>query len=196
MYPIEYMWISAPTPVTNRHMMIESGSASSARSTCSAPTGIHVKITSTLERSSELIPSMSMYTPTETTNDAATISVAIHPASGSPRRRPRSRMIRNPASGKAGINQSTSSTVASALQLGEIVGGGTGTGAQDRHEDAEAHHGLGGGNHHHEEHRRLAVDVAELHRQGDETQVRRVEHQLDAHDHHERVAPYQEPDRA
>ena len=60
MYPIEYMWISAPTPVTNRHMMIESGSASSARSTCSAPTGIHVKITSTLERSSELIPSMSM----------------------------------------------------------------------------------------------------------------------------------------
>ena len=59
MYPIEYRWISAPMPVTNRHMMIDNGSARNAMSTCSAPTGIHEKITSTCERSSARMPSRS-----------------------------------------------------------------------------------------------------------------------------------------
>ena len=55
----------------------------------------------------------------------------------------------------------TSSMVGLALQLREVVGGGAGTAAQDRDDDAEADHDLGGGHDQHEEHGGLAVDVAE-----------------------------------
>ena len=58
--------------------------------------------------------------------------------------------------------------MASALQLGEVVGGGVRAATQDRHDDAEADDHLGGGDDHHEEHRGLPADVADLHGQGDE----------------------------
>ena len=91
--------------------MIDSGSARNARSTCSAPTGIHVKITSTCERSSALIAEQ-----VDVDADRDDERRGRPSAWRSTRRAARrgggrtSRMIRNPASGKAGINQSTSST--------------------------------------------------------------------------------------
>ncbi len=39
MYPMEYRWISVAMPVTNRHMVIESGSARKPKSTWRPPTG-------------------------------------------------------------------------------------------------------------------------------------------------------------
>ena len=42
----------------------------------------------------------------------------------------------------------------------------------------------------------LAADVVELRGEGDEGEVDGVEHQLDAHEHHQRVAPDQQPDGA
>ena len=76
MYPIEYRWISAPTPVTNRHIVMLSGSTRNARSTCSVPTGIQVKSLTTWARSSPSFDSRSRNTPTVTRNDAPIIVVA------------------------------------------------------------------------------------------------------------------------
>ena len=81
-------------------------------------------------------------------------------------------------------------------QLGEVVGGGAGAAAEDGHDDAEADDRLGGGDDEDEEHGRLSVDVAEAPRQGDEAEVDGVEHQLDAHEQHERVAAHEHADRA
>ena len=55
---------------------------------------------------------------------------------------------------------------------------------------------LGGGDHHHEEREDDAVEVAPHVGEGDQRQVDRVEHQLDAHEHHDGVAAHQEADRA
>ena len=43
MYPMEYRWISVPMPVTNRHMVIDSGSTRKPKSTWRPPTGSHSK---------------------------------------------------------------------------------------------------------------------------------------------------------
>ena len=56
----------------------------------------------------------------------------------------------------------------------------------------EAHHHLGGRHHQDEEHERLAPDVVEHAGEGDEGEVGGVEHQLDAHEHHEHVAPHEQ----
>ena len=71
-----------------------------------------------------------------------------------------------------------------------------GRAAQDGHDDAEADHHFGGGDDHHEEHGGLAADVAELAGQRDEREVHGVEHQLDAHEHHQRVAAHHHADDA
>src|SRR3954451_11500979 len=42
MYPIEYRWISEPTPVTNRIIVVDSGSTRNRKSTLTPPTAIHV----------------------------------------------------------------------------------------------------------------------------------------------------------
>ncbi|CAB4760509.1 unannotated protein [freshwater metagenome] len=52
MYPMEYKWISVPTPVTNRHIVIESGSTRNPTSTEKRPAGTQVKSTCENWRSS------------------------------------------------------------------------------------------------------------------------------------------------
>src|SRR5205814_956893 len=47
-----------------------------------------------------------------------------------------------------------------------------------------------------EEDNDLTADVVQRVGEGDECEVRRVEHQLDAHEHHERVLAHQQADRA
>src|SRR5579863_10058458 len=75
----------------------------------------------------------------------------------------------------------------------EVVGGGVPAAAEDGHHDAEAHDDLGGGHHESEEHERLATDVVEHAGEGHEGEVGGVEHELDAHEHDEHVAPDEEP---
>ena len=67
---------------------------------------------------------------------------------------------------------------------------------EDGHDDPEADDDLGRGDDQHEEHDRLAADVVEHAGEGDEGQVDGVEHQLDAHEHHQHVAPDQQADGA
>src|SRR6188472_4162833 len=74
-------------------------------------------------------------------------------------------------------------------EVREGVGGCPGTPPQDRDDDREADDDLGGGDYEHEEHGRLAADLAQPLCHRDEAEVDRVEHQLDAHEHHQRVAP-------
>src|SRR5262245_19011093 len=129
-----------------------SGSARNAMSICSEPTGTHEKIVSTWPvRSSAGIDSRSKNTATDTANDAVTVRVASQPARGPPSRRPNTTSTRKPASGNAGMSQTTSVTV-SGLELHEVVGGRGWTAAHDRHDDPEPDDDLGGGDHEHEEH--------------------------------------------
>ena len=109
--------------------------------------------------------------------------------------RPNSRISRNPASGKAGINQMTSSTVqplSSArssvvapgrrLRIEMMMPSPTTTSAAATTST-----------------KNTAVWPSMLPKradEGDEAQVDGVEHQLDAHEDHERVAPHEHADRA
>ena len=63
-------------PVTNRHIVMLSGSARKAMSTRSVPTGTHSNRLTTSLRSSTSRESRSANTPAVTTNAAATIAVA------------------------------------------------------------------------------------------------------------------------
>src|SRR5690606_30691073 len=64
-------------------------------------------------------------------------------------------------------------------------------GTEQGHDDRQPHHDLRGGDDHREERDDLAVEVAVHAGEGDEREVAGVEHQLDAHEHHDRVAPDQ-----
>jgi hypothetical protein len=68
--------MSVPMPVTNRHIVMLSGSAKKAMSTCSVLTGIHENSVTTPLRSSSDFDSRSMKTPTVATNAAPHMSVA------------------------------------------------------------------------------------------------------------------------
>ena len=69
-------------------------------------------------------------------------------------------------------------------------------GSEDGHDDRETHDDLGGGDHHDEERHDLAVQGAVDARERDQGEVDRVEHQLDAHEHHDRVLAHEHADRA
>ena len=64
------------------------------------------------------------------------------------------------------------------------------------HDDPEADHDLSRRHHEHEEDQRLPTDVVEHAGERDEGEVGRVEHQLDAHEHDQDVAPHQQADGA
>src|SRR5688572_24546830 len=76
----------------------------------------------------------------------------------------------------------------SVLQQAGVVDRGRASGAEDGHDDREPDHDLGSSHHHHEEGGDLSVEVAVLTGEGHERQVAGVEHQLDAHEHHDGVA--------
>ncbi len=63
-------------PVTKRHIVMLSGSARNAMSTRRVPTGTHSNRLTISRRSSVGRDKRSKYTPTVTTNEAATIAVA------------------------------------------------------------------------------------------------------------------------
>src|SRR5688572_17092168 len=63
--------------------------------------------------------------------------------------------------------------------------------AEDRDDQAEADDDLAGCDHHHHQGEDLAVGVADHPREGDERQVARVQHQLEAEQDHQRAAPDQ-----
>src|SRR5581483_193187 len=195
MYPIEYRWISVPTPVTNSTIVIDNGSTRKPSCTLRLPTGSHSNRICCTRRSCSGLSNNPANTITAVTNAPPHISVANQPASGSPSLRPNTTSTRKPASGSAGINQTRSTTCPLSLESCHVVGGRARTSAHEGDDDPEADHDLGRRDDEHEEDDDLPADVVERTGERHEREVHGVEHQLDAHEHDERVAADHEPDR-
>src|SRR5699024_10305186 len=63
--------------------------------------------------------------------------------------------------------------------------------AENRHDDRQPHDDLRRSHHHDEEGHDLTINGTVHPRESDQRQVHGVQQQLDAHEHHDRVAPYQ-----
>src|SRR5262245_933567 len=96
------------------------------------------------------------------------------------RRVPARPLITNPASGSSGISQMYS--IMSPLQQVDLVHIGRATPAEQGDDDRQADRGLRRGHCHDKECEELPVHRAERSRAAHEREIRRVEHQLDAHE--------------
>src|SRR5687767_14654572 len=177
----------------NNAMVTDSGSTRNPSCTSRLPTGSQSNSTCWNRRSCSGSLNRPMKTATDATKAPPHMIVANQPASGSPSLRPPTTSTRKPNNGSAGISQTSSTT--SAFQCRDVVGGGAGAASHERDDDAEADHDLGRGHDEHEEHDRLSADVVEVLGEGDEREVHGVEHQLDAHEHHQGVAPHHQANR-
>src|SRR4051812_24034212 len=211
------MWISRPTPVMSSTNVSDSGSRRSPKSTCRPPTPNHRNSESSRMRCSGASASVSRKTSTPTTNDAAIVRTPSQWPQGSARR-PASSSTRAPSAGRANSSQASDavpvasptsgSSVTGPLRLVRswgallvleqvgVVDGRGAAGTEDRHDDREPDDDLGCGDDHDEEGHHLAVEGAVDPREGHQAEVDGVEHQLDAHEHHDRVAPHQHADGA
>src|SRR5689334_14264842 len=202
MYPIEYTWTSMPIVVTTTSSTDVRLSTRNPNSTLKSPAEIHVQI-GTLSA-----PSSPSTTPW---NVAMTYIAASHApmtaATGiqnalAPSRRPTIAVVRKPASGSATIRitricwrfigpRSSAHRVVLVDERGLAV-------AEDRDDDREADRGLGRGNR--DDHQRddgaVPLERRDERAEGDDREVDRVEHQLDRHEHGDRVPAGEEPERA
>src|SRR3954453_6664273 len=80
MYPTAYRWISAPTPVTNRIIVDDSGSVRKRKSTRNPPAWIHVKPSLTLERDDSGSDRSARNAVTDARNASTISPVASQPA--------------------------------------------------------------------------------------------------------------------
>jgi hypothetical protein len=69
-------------------------------------------------------------------------------------------------------------------------------GSEDGGQDRQPDDHLGGGHHHYEERDHLTVERAVHPGERHERQIGRVEHELDAHEHHDRIASHQHANSA
>src|SRR5436190_14864667 len=192
--------MSDPTPVTNSVIVDESGSTRKRKSARKVPAWIQVKPCDTFDRASGLSDRSAKNATTDATNDNVISAVASQPAR-SPMRLPKRSSTTAPSAGSAGMTHARSRRfraliVASALQQIDVVGADRLAAAEDRDDDRQTDRHLGGGDDQREEDNDLTADVVQRVGEGDECEVRRVEHQLDAHEHHERVLAHQQADRA
>src|SRR5215203_946293 len=198
------MWISEPTPVISRTNTADSGSRSSPARTSRSPVEMNVNRSTSTDGSS----SLARWNVHSSASTKAATTEAV-PSRWPQRsvRRPPSSSTAAPASGSAISSQeaasrpsagSASTDIAliprspSVLQQVGVVDRGGPPGAVDRHDDGEADDDLRGGDDHDEERHDLAVDGAGGAGEGDQRQVHRVEHQLHAHEHDDRVAPHED----
>src|SRR5690349_8377063 len=200
--------MSVPTPVTKSSIVTDSGSTRKPIFTWKPPEMNQVKRLRTWLRGSTLRNARNVTTVQR--NDPPIIEVPIHPAHGSPMRLPNRSSSTAPASGSSGMIHTRSSRsraftadrppeqlcAPSALQQVDVVGGRALTAPEDRDDDGETDRDLRGGDDEGEEHDHLAARVVEHAGEGHERHVRRVEHELHAHEHDDDVAPHEEPDRA
>src|SRR5690606_20853689 len=194
------MWMSEPTPVISRTKLMDSGSTSRSMPTLNAPTSMKSHRCTVRRRSPASYPSIWANIATPTANDATDVATPSRCPHRSVRLPP-IRRIAAPASGSAMRSQdaawmpSAFIPVLSVLQQVHVVHRRRPAGPEDGHDDRQADHDLRGGHHHHEEGDDLTVQVAVHAGERDERQVRRVQHQLDAHEHHERVAAHEHAER-
>src|SRR5215469_5849908 len=192
------MMISESTPVMSSTKQIDNWSTSRFMFTWKPATGIQeYRCTSWLRW---LSPSRLKNAITPYTNAATGIATPSRCPQRSVRRPPVSSTTA-PISGKtSSSHDSFSAPVAATVcnvvipsvlqQVGVVYRRGP-AGPEDRHQDREADDDLRGGHHHHEERDDLPVQVPVHPRERDEGQVARVQHQLDAHEHDDGVAPHE-----
>src|SRR5919107_2070585 len=216
MYAIEYTWISDPTKVTSRVKASESGSISSPASSRNDPAGTQLnRCWSTARASSGRLRSATSRIAA-TTKAAHDVTVPTRWPTRSVRRPPSSSTAA-PSSGRPTSSQVRENTpeaaaassapwapttdgvvicvsipFASELEQVGVVDRGGAAGAEDAEDDRQADDDLGRGDEHHEQRDDLAVERPVHAGERDEREVRRVEHQLDAHEHDDRVAAQQE----
>src|SRR5665648_122260 len=194
MYATEYTWIRVPTKVTRRTKVIDSGSIRRPASTLKEPARIQVPSPRSLTRSPAGWPSMAIQSTRATRNDEPGAATPSQWPQRSPRR-PTSSSTVAPTNGSATDPASAVITRSSAPQEVDVVDRCRAAGAVDRHDDRQSDDHLGGCHHHHEERDHLTGEVAVDPGEGHEGEVRRVEHQLNAHEHDDRVAPHQHRQR-
>src|SRR5436309_8841458 len=189
------MWMSAPTPVTTKTIVMESGSTRSVASSENLPAWIqwNSRVTCSRSWSGRLRRSPSaitarMYPP-------ATVAEANHPAN-LPSLRPKKTFTAAPARGRAGTSQMSLSTVPSAPQHRGVVDARALAAAEHVHDDRQAHDDLGRCHHHREERQDLAVQAVVHPAEGHEREVHRVQLELDGHEDDERVLAHEHADGA
>src|SRR3984893_18268077 len=170
--------MSEPTPVISSTKHIDSGSSSAPKFTCRPPTGTQENPATCSARCSlsRLKTSVDSTTPTP---NAPTGRCAARPTAA-----PRHQTAAGPTA--------ATPVVPSVLQQTGIVDRGRPAGTEDRHDDRQADHDLACGDHHREEGHHLTVELTVHPGERDERQIRGIEHQLDTHEHHDRVAPQQD----
>src|SRR5579884_132619 len=200
--------MNVPTNVTKSSIVTDSGSTRKPSFTWNPPAGNHDQMLRTWLRG-WMSRSAKNMTPDQT-NVSPDSVVAIQPDSGSPMRLPNSSSTAEPTSGSSGMIQTRSSRsraltvwpprsstcARSALQEIDVVGRRALAAAEDRNDDRQSDRDLRGCDDQREEDEDLSADVVEHPREGHERQVGGVQHQLDAHEHHEDVAAQQQTDRA
>src|SRR5439155_572327 len=199
-----------PTPVTTRSITADSGSSRydqrTVRSLPSSdcPIGIHSnrswakRGTWPAACSSGVGASRcsSRTAPAETTNDRSTAAQAMRATARRDRKRaPRRPFTAKPARGRSGTSQRRCSITSPAHQAG-VLDVGREAPPEQGDDDGQADSGLGRGHGHDEEDEHLPGHRLVLVREGDERQIDRVEHQLDAHQDDDGVAPDQDADAA
>src|SRR6266545_6159791 len=176
-----------PTTVTTSSITEDSGSTSAATLAWKSPTPIH-SYSVTVVRSEPLRTSRN--TPIATSAARPTATDATTPVQRCSHRRPKKPLMRNAARGSAGISQTFWINPLS-LHLSKLIdvdGRPVAIGGQN---DGEPDGDLGRGDDEDEDDEDAAalVDRRESARERDEREVRRIQHQLDRHQDHDRVAP-------
>src|SRR2546423_12193379 len=192
--------MSAPTPVMTRHMTAASASKLNSMSARKLPTGIQLNSTAMPWRRLTGRRCTDHVHASVVMKERPIIPVASSPPNGSFRRRPSTSSTAAPKNGKAGMRNMASfkwtSLIPSSPQQRDVVGRRGAPAPEDGDQDGQADDDLGGGHHHDEEDSDLAGAVVELAAVADQRQVDGVEHDLDAHEHDQRVAPDEEADHA
>src|SRR5258707_2485385 len=177
-----------PTPVTTSSITAESGSESRPNLMVSPPEVSHVQKVVSAARAVAGMPSIEMKSTTAATKAPQTTPQPISPMSQRGSTRPQRPSVTKPARGSARMSQVRFCMRALALQGVQLVHVDRAASAENRHDDGKADHHLGGGDRQHQEDEHPAVHRVQEARKGHEGQVDGVEHQLDGHEHHERVA--------
>src|SRR3954471_10474209 len=210
------MWIRDPIPVMSRTKTIASWSSVSPRLTWNDPTGTQVNRCWLTERSVESRPRRATNSISPMANDPSTGAQPRRWPKRSVRRPPSSR-IAAPRSGRPMSNHvrenppvawtvcsapsarrywCTEVPIGSVLEEVGVVDRGRTASAENGDDDRQAHHDLCCGDNHGEEREDLTVEVAVHPRERHEREVAGVEHQLDAHEHNDRVATHEHTRRA
>src|SRR4051794_21714913 len=124
-------------------------------------------------------------------NDSTTLPMATALTRPLEKRRPKMPLIRNPASGKIGMSQSCISSVLVFHRI-DVIDVECRAILEHRQNDRQAYRRFGGRHHHHEEREEMAGDFLVLIGESYEAQVNGIQHQLDAHEYRDDIAPEEE----